>query len=94
MYKFSERNSSLCFNQSGFRKSESSISKLLSIVHHIYSSKWLSIWSKTIPCLDMSKASDQVWDKGLMYKFKSVGISDNLKKRLKLFLDNRYEVES
>lgn len=44
-------------------------------------------------CLDMSKASDQVWDKGLMYKFKSVGISDNLKKRLKLFLDNRYEVE-
>ena len=45
-------------------------------------------------CLDMSKASDQVWDKGLMYKFESVGISDNLKKRLKLFLDNRYEVES
>ena len=45
-------------------------------------------------CLNMSKAFDRVWDESLIYKFKTVGISDNSIKLLKTFLETRYETES
>ena len=40
--------------------------------------------------LDISKAFDRVWYEGLIYKIKSVGLSDPLLKLIESFLSNRY----
>ena len=42
--------------------------------------------------LDMSKAFDKVWHKGLIFKLKSMGISDTLLELLKSFLKNRFQL--
>ena len=63
-------------NQSGFRPNDSSESQLLSIVHDIYSlfDCHPSLEVESI-FLDISKAFDRVWHKGLLYKIQSIGIS-------------------
>ena len=39
----------------------------------------------------MSKAFDKVWHEGLIFKLKSVGISDALPEFIKSFLTNRFQ---
>ena len=41
--------------------------------------------------LDMSKVFDRVWLEGLMYKLKTIGVSNNLLTLFQSFLDNRYQ---
>ena len=41
--------------------------------------------------LDMSDAFDKVWHAGLIYKLKSVGVSDLLLKLIQNFLTNRFQ---
>ena len=41
--------------------------------------------------LDMSKAFDKVWREGLIYKLKSMGVSDSLLKLFQSFLTNRFQ---
>ena len=41
--------------------------------------------------LDMSKAFDRVWHEGLIYKLKTIGVSNNLLTLFKSSLDNRYQ---
>ena len=41
--------------------------------------------------LDMSKAFDKVWHEGLIYKLKSMGVSDSLLKLFQSFLTNRFQ---
>ena len=41
--------------------------------------------------LDISKAFDRVWHKGLLYKLKCMGINGNLLKLVESFLSNRYQ---
>ena len=41
--------------------------------------------------LDMSKAFDKVWHQGLIYKLKSMGVSDSLLKLFQSFLTNRFQ---
>ena len=41
--------------------------------------------------LDMSKAFDRVWHEGLIYKLKTIGVSNNLLTLFQSFLDNRYQ---
>ena len=66
-------------NQSAFRPGDSTINQLLLITHKIYSG------FEEIPCmetrvifLDLSKAFDRVWHKGLIHKLQCNGISGNL----------------
>ena len=41
--------------------------------------------------LDMSKAFDRVWHEGLIYKLKTIGVSNNLLTLFVSFLDSRYQ---
>ena len=41
--------------------------------------------------MDMSKAFDEVWHEGLIYKLKSMGVSDSLLKLFQSFLTNRFQ---
>ena len=42
------------------------------------------------PILDISKAFDRVWHKGLLYKIRGMGINENFSKLVQSFLSNRY----
>ena len=41
--------------------------------------------------LDMSKAFDKVWHEGLIFKLKSMGISNTLLELIKTFLKNSFQ---
>ena len=41
--------------------------------------------------LDISKAIDRVWHEGLIYKLKTIGVSNNLLTLFQSFPDNRYQ---
>ena len=79
-------------NQSGFRPSDSCVNQLLAIKHKI---------SEAFRCnpslevrsvfLDISKAFDKVWHKGLLYKLKSMGISGELFNLLENYLSGRFQ---
>ena len=66
--------------------------QLLSITHEIYTSFDCnpSLEVRGV-FLDISKAFDKVWHKGLIYKLQSVGISGNLLNLITSFLDNRFQ---
>ena len=65
--------------KTGFRPSDSCINQLLAITHEIFEpfdcNPPLEVRSVF---LDISKAFDKVWYKGLLYKLKSVDISGEL----------------
>ena len=89
LYKFVEENSLLCSNQSGFRKTDSCVNQLLSIVNEICKSfdGFLSLEARS-ESLDISKAFDSIWHEGLTYKSKKIGVSNNLLTLFQSFLDN------
>ena len=92
LYKLVEENSLLCSNQSGFRKTDSCVNQLLSTVHEIYESfdnfPSLETFSEF---LDVPKAFISVWYEGLIYKLKTIGVSNNLLTLFQSFLDDRYQ---
>ena len=79
-------------NQSSFRPSDSCINQLLAITHEI-----LEAFDCNPPVevrsvfLDISKAFDKVWCKGLLYKLKSMGISGHLFNLLENYLSCRLQ---
>ena len=75
-------------NQSGFKPGDSCINQLLSITHNIYKS-FDDGYEVRGAFLDISKAFDQDWHDGLIFKWQENGISGNLLKVLKHFLANR-----
>ena len=78
MFEFFTENNLIPPNQSGFKPGDSYINQLLSMNHQIYKSfddfglEVLGIF------LDISKAFDKEWLKGLLYKLKQNGISGKL----------------
>ena len=75
-------------NQSGFKPRDSSINQLLSITHNIYK-LFDDGYEVRGGFLDISKAFDKVWHNGHIFKLQENGISGNLLKVLKHFLENR-----
>ena len=72
-------------NQSGFKPDDSCINQFLAITHEMYESFDVCFDVRTV-FLDISKAFDKVWRKGLLYKLKQNGILGNLLETLTDFL--------
>ena len=64
--------------QSGFRPGDSCINQLVSIAHEIYQSFDLSSLEVRAVFLDISKAFNKIWHKGLIFKLRQNGISDKI----------------
>ena len=61
-------------NQSGFKPGDSCVNRLLSITHEIYQSFHDNLEVR-VTFLDISRAFNKVWHKGLIYTLKQNGIS-------------------
>ena len=88
MYSFCIENDLISSNQSGFKQGDSCINQLLSITHDIYQSLDQGYEVRGV-FLDISKAFDKVWHKGLIHKLKQNGIGGPLLKILTDFLKSR-----
>ena len=79
-------------NQSGFRPLDSCINQLLAITHEIFESFDCnpSLEVRSV-FLDIFKAYSKVWHKGLLYKLKSMGISDELYELIENYLSGRFQ---
>ena len=65
----------------------------MSIVHNLLK-KAFDAYPTLETCgvfLDMSKAFDKVWHQGLIFKLKSIGVSDSLLSLIESFLSNRFQ---
>ena len=97
VYEYLEEHLLLSADHSGFQANDSCVNQLLSIVHNIYI--YIYIYSlSAYPTLeshgvflDTSKAFDKVWHEGIIFKLKSMGISDALLELVKSFLTNKFQ---
>ena len=70
-------NNLLIEQNSGFKRKDSTVNQLLKIVHQIYQD--LNNGKDTcLVFLDVSKAVDNVWHKGLLFKLRKLGIVGTL----------------
>ena len=82
------KNDLISQRQSGIKPGDSCINQLLSITHEIYQSFDEGFDVRSV-LLDTSKAFDEVWHNGLIFKLKKNGISGNLLNLLSNFLRNK-----
>ena len=88
MYEYFVSNGLLCECNSGFRKNDSTINRLLALLDSIH--KGLENRQDVILILlDISKAFDKVWHPGLLFKLKQLGITGNLLQWIESYLTNR-----
>ena len=92
LYSYLFSNRLITEKQSGFIKGDSTINQLLSITHMIHQSfdceppkEVRSLY------LDISKAFDKVWHKGLLFKLEQNGIRGSLLRLIQDFLSNRFQ---
>ena len=88
MFEFFTEYNLISDNQSGFKSGDSCVNQLLSITHEIYLSFDDNLEVRGV-FLDISKAFDKVWRKGLIYKLKQNGISGNILNTIIDFLSFR-----
>ena len=88
MFKFLNENKFIFSNQSGFKLGGSCINQLLSITHETYKSFDDGFEVRGV-FLDISKAFDKVWHKGIIFKLQQNGISGKLLRVLSDFLKDR-----
>ena len=90
LYDYLTENRLLTEKNSGFKKKDSTTNQLLKIVHQIYQ----DINDGKDTCmvfLDVSKAFDKVWHKGLFFKLRKMGIRGNLLNWLKDYMSGRHQ---
>lgn len=83
-----EKNNIIKDNQSGFRKGRSTIDHLIRLETEIQKAKARNQYLLAV-FLDIEKAFDLVWRKGLLYKIKQFGISGNMFNFISDFLQDR-----
>ena len=74
--------------QSGFRPGDSTVNQLVYLVHKIYDAFERGKEVRMV-LLDISKAFDKVWHKGLLCKLESLGVRGSLLKWFESYLSNR-----
>ena len=74
--------------QSGFAPGDSTTNQLVYLYNLFCQALDVGKKIRVIFC-DISKASDRVWHEGLLVKLKAVGISDNLLRWFKDYLNDR-----
>ena len=90
LYEYLTENRLLTEKNSGFKKKDSTTNQLLKIVHQIYQ----DINDGMVTCmvfLDVSKAFDKVWHKGLFFKLRKMGIRGNLLNWLRDYMSGRHK---
>ena len=88
LYEYLIHNNLLIEQNFGFKRKDSTVNQLLKIVHQIYQ----DINSGKDTCLvflDVSKAFDKVWHKGLLFKLRQLGIAGTLYDWLEHYLTAR-----
>ena len=92
IFNFIDTRNMLSVHQSGFRPGDSCVHQLILIVHEIYNAFDAnpSLEVRGV-FLDISKAFDRLWHKGLLYKLKCMGINRNFLKLVESFLSNRHQ---
>ena len=88
LYKYIFENNFISDKQSGYRKGDSTIKQLLSITHEIHKA-FDSDHEVRAVFLDISKAFDTVWHKGLLFKLKRIGIEGDMISIIESFLSDR-----
>ena len=88
LYEYFIDNELITSSQSGFKSGDSSIYQLLSITYDIYQCFDNGFEVRGV-FLDIFKAFDKVWHKGLIYKLKQNGVVGNLLNTLTNFLKER-----
>ena len=88
LYECFIENQLISSSQSGFKSGDSCINQLLSISHDIYQSFDNGFEVRGV-FLDISKAFNKLWHKGLIYKLKQNGVAGNLLNTLADFLIDR-----
>jgi hypothetical protein len=92
LYSHLISNSLITNKQSGFIRGDSTINQLLSITHMIHLSFDCDIPKEVRSVyLDISKAFDKVWHKGLIFKLKQNGIRGDLLSLIDNYLSNRFQ---
>ena len=92
IYDFFDQNCLLKVNQSSFRPGGSCIHQLIAITHNIFTAFDANPFLEVRGIfLDLSKAFDRVWRKGLIHKLKNIGIDGNLLILIESFLHNRHQ---
>ena len=91
MLKYFLENNLTSPKMSGFRPGDSCINKLLSVTHYIFTSFDDDLEVKVV-FLEISKAFENVWHGGLIYKLKQNGIKDKLLWLLIDFLKNLQQI--
>ena len=88
LYHFLVSNNLLNNHNSGFRKNDSTINRLISLIHSIHTG--LDEREDIIlVLLDISKAFDKVWHPGLLFKLQQLGVAQNLLRWFESYLTNR-----
>ena len=77
LYEYCTVNSLLSSKNSGFKKGDGAVNQLPSISNNIYQSFELGC-DVAMVFLDISRAFDKVWHKGLIYKLKCIGVGGTL----------------
>ena len=87
-YPYLENNNLLPPHNSGFRHDDSAINRIIAMLEEIYTG--LDQYQDSLfVSLDISKAFDRVWHKGLLFKLKQLGITGNLLNWFASYLSNR-----
>ena len=74
--------------QSGFRPGDSTVMQLVYIVHEIFEALEKDNEIRAV-LLDISKAFDRVWHRGLLAKLRSIGLKGNMMNWFSSYLSNR-----
>ena len=93
LFNYLEDNKLLNCNQLGFWSGDSCVHQLLSITHNIYKSFDANLLLEVRGVyLDISKAFNRVWNNGLLYKLKLLGICGSYYNLIQSFLGSRHQM--